>query len=111
MIEENFGARTARTGIAHRPEVVRGVRRALVVADPDHPLGRDADLLVPDVVRLVIAGVDGDPELVLGQVQPFFRGQEGPGVGDGIALEIITEAEVTEHLEEGVMPRGVADVF
>ena len=26
-------------------------------------------------------------------------------------LEIVAEAEVAEHLEEGVMPRGVADIF
>ncbi len=111
MVEEYLGAGTARTGVAHRPEVVGGVGCALVVTDAHHALGRHADFLGPDVVGLVIAGVDGDPELLLGQVQPLVRGQEFPGVGDGIALEIVAETEVTQHFEEGVMARGVTDIF
>ena len=111
VVEEDLGARAARTGIAHRPEVVGGVRRALVVADANHALGRNTDFLVPDVIGLVIGGVDGDPELFLGQVQPLVGGQELPGVMDGITLEIVAEAEVAQHFEEGVVTRGVADVF
>jgi hypothetical protein len=38
-------------------------------------------------------------------------GQQLPGVVDGVALEVVAEAEVTQHLEEGVVARGVADVF
>ena len=34
-----------------------------------------------------------------------------PGVLDRILLEIIAEAEVAQHLEKGVVTRGVADVF
>lgn len=30
---------------------------------------------------------------------------------DGVALEIVAEAEVAQHFEESVVPRGVADVF
>src|SRR3546814_5686480 len=54
---------------------------------------------------------DRYPELLLGQVQPLVGGQEGPGKSDGVALEIITEAEVTQHFEEGVVTSGIADVF
>lgn len=111
MVEEDLGAGTARSGIAHRPEVVGRIGRTLVVADPHHTLGGHADFLGPDVVGLVVGGVDGDPELFLGQVQPFLAGEELPGVMDGVALEIVAEAEVTQHFEEGVVPRGVADVF
>ncbi|MNK89837.1 hypothetical protein D3C87_1098610 [compost metagenome] len=111
VIVENLGAWAARAGIAHGPEVVGGVRRALVVADAHHALGRNPDFLGPDVVRLVIAGVDGDPELFLRQVQPLVGSQEVPGVADGITLEIITEAEVTQHFEEGVVTSGITDVF
>ena len=109
MVVEDLGARTARAGVAHHPEVVGGVARALVVADADHALGRHADFLCPDVVGLVVLGIHGDVELFLGQLEHF--GQQFPGVLDRIALEIIAEAEVAEHLEEGVVPRGVADVL
>ena len=30
---------------------------------------------------------------------------------DRLALEIIAEAEIAEHLEEGVMPGGIADIL
>src|SRR5690606_20874505 len=83
MVEEDLGAGAARAGIAHGPEVVGGVGRTLVVTDAHHALGRDADFLVPDVVGLVVGGVDGDPELFFRQVQPLVAGQKLPGVGDG----------------------------
>ncbi len=111
VIVEDLGARAARAGVAHGPEVVGGVRCAFVVADAHHALGRHTDFLGPDVVGFVVAGVDRDPELFLGQVQPLVGGQEGPGEGDRIALEVIAEAEVAQHLEEGMVARGVADVF
>ncbi len=110
VVVENLGARAARAGIAHCPEVVGRIGRALVVTDADHALGGDADFLGPDVVSLVVAGVDGDPELFLGQFQPLVTGEEFPGVVDGIALEVVAEAEVAQHFEEGVVARGVADV-
>ena len=30
---------------------------------------------------------------------------------DGIALEVVAKTEVAEHLEEGVVTRGVTDIF
>ena len=51
VVVEDFGARSARAGVGHLPEVVGGVRRALVVADADDALWRQADLLVPDARR------------------------------------------------------------
>ena len=109
VIVENLGARAARAGIAHGPEVVRCIRRALVVADTDHALGRHADVLGPDVVGFVIAGVDGHPQLVFGQLEN--TGQEGPGEIDRIFLEVIAKAEIAEHFKEGVVTGGVTDVF
>src|SRR5450830_172490 len=109
VIVENLGARAARAGIAHGPEVVGGVRRALVVADTHHALRWHTDLLGPDVVGLVIAGVDGDPELFLRQFQ--HASEEGPGEVDRILLEIVAKAEVAEHFEKRVVTGGVADVF
>jgi hypothetical protein len=31
-------------------------------------------------------------------------------VGDRLVLEIVAEREIAEHLEEGVVPGGVADI-
>ncbi len=44
----------------------------------------------------------GDPEVA---------GQEVPGVVDGLALEVVAEAPVAEHLEEGVVARRAADLL
>jgi hypothetical protein len=30
---------------------------------------------------------------------------------NGVAFEVIAEAEITQHLEKGVMSRGVPDIF
>ena len=108
VVVEDLGAGTARAGIGHLPEIVGSVRCALVVADADDALGRQTDVLVPDVEGFVIGVVDGDQ-------QPVFRqlpdaGQQFPGVGDGVLLEIVAETEVAQHLEEGVVARGVADL-
>ncbi len=62
VVVEDLGARAAGAGVGHLPEIVRGVRRALVVADADDALGRHADLVLPDRVRLVVVLVDGDQQ-------------------------------------------------
>ncbi len=61
MIVEDFGARTAGTGIAHLPEVIRCVWRAFIVADTDDTLARDADFFFPDLIGFVVGFIDGDP--------------------------------------------------
>jgi hypothetical protein len=63
----------------------------------------------PDVVGLVVLGIDRDPQLVGRQLVDID--QQFPGVLDRVALEVVAEAEVAQHLEEGVVARGVADVF
>ena len=63
---------------------------------------------MPDVIGLLIFGVDRHPELFRRQVEVF--GEELPGEMNGILLEIVAEREVPEHFEEGVMTGGVADV-
>ena len=42
--------------------------------------------------------------------EPLLVGEEFPGPVDGFALEVVAEAEVAEHLEEGVVVGGAADV-
>ena len=70
--------------------------------------GIDADFLRPDVVGLVVLGIDRDPELFGGQHEVLR--QELPGEVDGVMLEVVAEREVAEHLEERVVAGGVADV-
>jgi hypothetical protein len=109
VVVEDLGARAAGAGVAHHPEVVGHVARALVVADAHDALGRQADHLQPDVVGLVVLGVDGGPELVLGQLE--VHGEQFPGELDRVVLEVVAEAEVAQHLEERVVARGVAHVL
>ena len=101
VVVEDFGARPAGTGIAHRPEIVRG-------RNADDAVIRKACDLLPQAERLVVGVIDCDEQLVLGQA-PLAR-QQGPGVGDRLFLEVIPEREIAEHLEERVVARGVAHV-
>ena len=101
VVVEDLGARPAGAGVAHHPEVVLG-------ATAREPLRADADLVEPDRLRLVVLLEYRDPEALGRQAKAL--GQQLPGKLDGLALEVVAEAEVAEHLEEGVMPRGVADV-
>ena len=55
--------------------------------------------------------VDGDPKSLGSDAEEGWTGDELPGVGDRIALEVIAEGEIPQHLEEGVMPLGVADLL
>ena len=111
VIVENFGTGTARTGIAHGPEVIRGVTGAFVVTDTDNFLRRYAHLFVPDVVGFIVFGVHRHHQFFGRQVQPLRRGQEFPGKLNSVFFEIIAKAEVAQHLKEGVVARGVTDVF
>ena len=80
----------------------------------DNPLTRDADrqpgldrLLVGPDAELVVAGEHGDPDVLLGEPEALAR--EIPGEADGLLLEIVTEAEVAQHLEEREVSRGRSD--
>ena len=102
VVVEDLGAGTARAGVAHRPEV-------RLHAHPREARGIDADLLQPDLGRPVVLFVDRHP-------QPLGRNAERPGdevprIADRLALEVVAEAEVAEHLEERMVPRRVADVL
>ena len=98
-------AAAARAGVAHLPEVV--VRAQL--ADP---LGRQE--LPPDVVGLVVARncrialEDRGEESVRRQLP--LVGQQRPRERDRLALEVVAEREVAQHLEERVVPERRPDV-
>ena len=66
-----------------------------------------AYFIFPDAVRLVVVFVDGRPEELRRDLE-FLR-QEFPCPRDCLALEVIAEGEVAEHLEECAVARGVTD--
>ena len=101
LVEEDLRAGPARPRVAHRPEIIaRGDADDLVV-------GEACDLL-PGAIGLLVVVVDGDHE-TLG-LEAEIPGDELPGQRDGQLLEVVAEREVAQHLEEGVVPVGVADV-
>ncbi len=69
-------------------------------------LGGHPDLVAPDLFGLVVALVNGDPQPVA--VNAELLGDQLPRIGDGVRLEVVPEAEVPEHLEEGAVPVGGA---
>mgnify|MGYP003148005318 CR=1 FL=1 len=52
--------------------------------------------------------VNRDQEL--GFVDSEILGQKVPRIGDRLFLEIIAKAEIAQHLEKRVMPRGIAHI-
>src|SRR4029434_6238971 len=74
-----------------------------------------ADPVLPDAVRLVVAagGVraaeDRDPQ-PLGRDAPRLRDQL-PRVRDRVLLEVVSEGEVPQHLEERVLAGRAADLL
>ena len=109
MVIKNLGARAARTGITHLPEVIRGIRGALVIADAHNPVSRHTNLFGPDIVGFIIGGIDSDQQFFLWQLQ--HRGQKSPGKQNGVALEVIAKAEVTQHLEKGMVSGRIANII
>ena len=111
VVIEDFGAGAAGAGVTHLPEVVGGVARTLVVANADNAVCWNANFFVPDIKGFVVFGVNRYPQLFLGQVQVLLTGQEGPGKVNGLALEVIAEAEVAQHFEEGMVAGGITHVL
>src|SRR5262249_31892097 len=71
-------------------------------------------LRAPQLVSLLVPGYstlsteDGGGQPV--RRNPQGLGHEFPGVGDRVALEVVAEREVPQHLEERVVASGEADV-
>ena len=61
VVVEDFGARAARAGVGHHPEIVGHVASAFVVANTHDALGRESNFFRPNVVGLVIFYVDRGP--------------------------------------------------
>ena len=81
----------------------------ILLAQTDHVILGDADLLRPDVVSLVILLINRDVQAVSGNLE--FLGQELPRPGNDFLLEVILEAEVAQHLKEAAMAGRDADTL
>ena len=106
-IEMDLAARPAWPGVGHPPEV--GVVAVVDVAPARHPLGRQADLVAPDVPGDLVVGVGRGGQPV--RRDPELAGQQVPREMDRLALEVVAERPVAEHLEERVVARRAADLL
>ncbi len=102
MIVKYLRAGTAWSIGTHGPEIILG-------RNADDLFVRKSGPFLPQIECLVVGMVDGDQK-AFGVEAPFL-GEKGPGVIDRLFLEIVPETEVSEHLEEGMMARRVADII
>ena len=109
VIIENFGARPARPGITHLPEIVGSVTCSLIIADAGNAISWHTDLLRPNVIGFVVFRVNRHPQLAFGQFQHF--GEEFPRILNRIVFEIIAKTEVAEHFKKGVVTCSVTNIF
>src|SRR5262245_36357881 len=101
VIEEDLRAWAARSSIAHRPEIVRGRN------SNDAAFRQTRDPLT-QVESLIVFRENGDGELLL--LQAKLLADESPLPVDDLGLEVIAEGEITQHLEESVVSRGVTHI-
>ena len=102
VIVEDFRAGTARTGVAHRPEIVAG-------RDADDPVVGQAGDLLPQAEA---------PRRPYGRPSPADAWRRCPkslvisvpGKLDRPLLEIVAEGEIAEHFKESMVPRGEPDI-
>ena len=113
-IDVEFGARTARTGFAHHPEVVLHV----AVDDLDFRITtRRAEKFRPDVVGFLVEisgiallrSVNRGVETMRGQ--PPAPDDEFPRPRDRLLFEIVSKRPVPQHLEHRVVVGVVADIL
>ena len=92
-----------------------GLPEVLRAGALDDPLARHAELqpaldrlLVGPEAEPLVAFEDRHPDVLLAEAEDLAG--ELPGEGDRLVLEVVAEGEVAEHLEEGEVAGGVADV-
>src|SRR5206468_159030 len=100
----------ARAAVARLPEVV-------LAPEQHDPLARDAHrqpavdrLIVGTEPQLLVAAEHADPD-ALGIEAEAARPRQLPRPLDRLLLEVVAEREVAEHLEEGEVARGRADLL
>ena len=101
VVVVQLAARTTRSLVAC------GSPPVFIVAVAIDLVGGDA-LCLPQAARFLVGMVDCGGKLVERDAVAF--GHQLYGEIDGVCLEVVAEAEVAQHLEEGVV-RGVANLF
>ena len=81
----------------------------ILFAEANHMVGRNTELLCPDVIRLVIVLIDADIYFIRGHLEHL--GAELPCPRGCLTLEVIAEREIAEHLEESAVARGDSDAL
>src|SRR4029078_4520408 len=92
------GTRAARPSVRHLPEVV-GLAKSV-----DARIRQPGDF-TPESARFIVFVEHRHAQMLLRQLQLF--GHELPREANRIALEVVTEREVAEHLEERVVAIGL----
>src|SRR5690349_21160051 len=103
----DLATRPARPDIGHAPPVLLVAVRE--VAPADESLRRQSDLVAPDFEGEVIGRIRRGGESFARDAE--VARQELPAPVDRLALEVVAEAPVPEHLEERVVARGPADLL
>ena len=80
-----------------------------VVFQTDNTLVRNTYNVVPDLIRLIIGGMNGNIQLIPGQFQLF--GQKFPAPGNNLFLEVIAERKVSQHFKIGMVACRTSHVF
>ena len=96
-------AGAARTG-AMLPEII-------LLAQAGHVLFRNTNHLGPNVPSLVIIFIHSGIHTLGFQADPLRAGQELPAPLQRLFLKVVTEGEVTQHLEVGAVAGGLTDVL
>ena len=72
VVIEDFSTGAAGAGIAHGPEIIRGVFGAFIIANTDNTRGGHAHFIFPDIVGFIIVGIDGNGQFVGGNIKPLL---------------------------------------
>src|SRR5690606_35650162 len=102
QIYVDLRAGTARPRVPHHPEIIlRAAEQDVVVRDSRFAIPQPGRLLVGSEPEPLIALVHRRIQPI--RLEPPHIHQKLPRPSDGLLLEIVAEAPVAQHLEEGVM--------
>src|SRR5262245_35364106 len=112
VVVKDFCTGTTWPGIAHLPEIV-GLKllTSRFVADTNDTFLWQACHLLPNLKSFIVGVINGHHQSSGIDAQPVLARHEFPTEANSILFEVIAETEVTEHLEESMVPRRVTDVF
>ena len=100
---KDFRVRPARAAFTDRPPPV------VFFAKAKNPVVAQTDIAFPDFGRLFVLVIDRNPQNIGIDIE--FGCEKFPAPHDGLALEIIAEREVAQHLEKRGVARSDADLF